>query len=80
MEMLSQSSNSLNMTTLQSIRQQILTQTNIKSQEIKYDLEPKQWIEFSTKLKNGIILNQFVEFFQSLEIIFGGIGFGKKYK
>lgn len=33
MEMLSQSSNSLNMTTLQSIRQQILTQTNIKSQE-----------------------------------------------
>lgn len=28
------------MTTLQSIRQQILTQTNIKSRE-KYDLEPK---------------------------------------
>lgn len=33
MEMLSQFLNSLNMTTLQSIRQQILTQTNIKSRE-----------------------------------------------
>lgn len=78
MEMLSQSLNSLNMTTLQSIRQQILTQTNIKSHE-KYDWSPSKVNRISTKLRNGIILNQFVEFFQIFKFYLGD-WLGKKYK